>query len=73
MYTILFDEAEARGEQRGIAIGEKRGEERGEKRGEDNFATLISKLFSLGRIADAEKAANDENYRAKLFKEFQIN
>ena len=69
VYTILFDEAEARG----IAIGEKRGEERGEKRGEDNFATLISKLFSLGRIADAEKAANDENYRAKLFKEFQIN
>ena len=41
--------------------------------GEDNLATLMNKLFSLGRIADAEKAASDKEYRAKLFKEFQIN
>ena len=30
------------------------------------------KLFAAGRIQDAERAVKDENYRAQLFKEFQI-
>jgi hypothetical protein len=65
MYTILFDEAETRG----ISIGEERGKERGE----DNFATLINKLLAAGRGDEVQKVANDKDYRAKLFKEFQIN
>ena len=55
-------------EERGITIGEARGEKKGERR----LAELITRLFSDGRGSEVEKAASDEQYRAKLFKEFQI-
>ena len=55
-------------EARGIAIGEARGE----ANGENKMASLMDKLFTLGRFDDAQKAAKDEHYRADLFKEFQI-
>lgn len=44
-----------------------------EAAGENNFATLINKLFAAGRGDEVQRAANDKEYRAKLFKEFQIN
>ncbi len=47
-------------------------EARGEKKGESRLAALIMALFSVGRGSDVEKAASDEQYRAKLFKEFNI-
>ena len=59
-------------EERGITIGEARGEKKGEKKGERRLAELITRLFSDGRGSEVEKAASDEQYRAKLFKEFQI-
>ena len=52
--------------------GETAGEARGEKKGEDKLATLIDKLFSLGRVDDVQKAAKDATYRAGLFNEFHM-
>ena len=60
------------GEARGVAIGEARGEARGVAIGENKLAELFSKLFALGRSNEAEKAANDAEFRAKLLKEFDI-
>lgn len=37
-----------------------------------NVASLISKLIALGRSEDVERAANDEDYRKTLFKEFNL-
>ena len=60
----ILDQVEARG----IAIGEARGE----AKGINKLAALIDQLISLGRLEDIQKAAKDEDYRADLFKEFQI-
>ena len=54
------------------ARGEKKGEKKGEKNGERKLAELITRMFSAGRGSEVEKVASDEQYRAKLFKEFQI-
>lgn len=54
-----------------LTYGKER-EERGEKKGENKFAALISKLFLTGRESDVERAANDETYRAQLFKEYNL-
>ena len=82
--TILFDEAEARGKARGEAIGEARGEAIGEARGkargeaigeargENRLASLMQKLFALGRNDDAQRAASDREFRKALFREFNI-
>lgn len=50
----------------------EKGKVEGKIKGTNTFATLISKLISLFRISDAEKAANDPEYRDKLFDEFGI-
>jgi hypothetical protein len=44
----------------------------GVQQGEDLLAQLMTKLFSLGRINDAERAAADKEYRKTLMEEFQI-
>ena len=64
MMTILFDEAEARGKAIGEAIGEARGENR--------LASLMQKLFALGRNDDAQRAASDQDYRNNLYRELNI-
>ena len=60
----------------GEALGEARGEARGKAEGEiigvARLASLMDKLFSLGRMEDAKKAAKDETYRAELFSEFNM-
>ena len=43
-----------------------------EKKGEGKLATLMDKLFSLGRTDDARRASKDAKYRAELFKEFEM-
>jgi hypothetical protein len=48
------------------------GVQQGIQQGEDLFAQLMTKLFSLGRTQDAERAAEDQEYRRKLMEEFQI-
>lgn len=56
----VYQEGQAIGEQQGIAIGENK------------MADLMQKLFSQGRVEDAQKAASDQAYRNSLFKEFNI-
>jgi len=38
--------------------------------GVNQITTLMAKLFSLGRVKDAEKASNDPEYLHRLFVEF---
>ena len=43
------------------------------KKSENKVNALIVKLLSLGRTDDLAKAATNESFRNKLYKEFQIN
>ena len=43
-----------------------------EEKGETKMGKLMMTLFNLGRAEDAEKAANDSEYRQQLYREFQI-
>ena len=61
---------EARAEARAKGLAEGRAEGRAE--GAALFASLISKLLSMGRSADVERAAKDNDYRERLYKEFQM-
>ena len=63
-----FEAAEKRGEARGEAIGEAIGE----ARGKESILKLLKQLYALGRDADAKRAITDEQYLAKLMKEFAI-
>jgi flagellar biosynthesis/type III secretory pathway protein FliH len=60
------------GVQQGIQQGMQQGIQQGIQQGERLFAQLLTKLYSLGRAGDAERAASDEEYRNKLMEEFQI-
>lgn len=48
------------------------GVQQGIQQGEDLLASLIQKLFSLGRTEDAKRAAEDKEYRHMLMKELSI-
>lgn len=50
--------------------GREEGREAGKTEGINQIASLMSKLFSLGRAKDAEKAANDPAYLQQLLAEF---
>lgn len=52
--------------------GRAEGRIEGEKSGESKLADLIMKLISAGRDAEVEKVASDEQYREKLFREFNM-
>lgn len=47
-------------------------ERRGEARGKESILKLFKQLYALGRDADAKRAITDEQYLAKLMKEFTI-
>ena len=51
---------------------EREGEKRGEIRGEKKLATLIDLLYKANRFEDIGHAASDEEYKEKLYKEFNI-
>lgn len=67
-----IDMLEARGQAKGEAIGEARGQAKGEIRGENRLASLLEKLYSLGRDEDAKLAVRDENIRKRLYQELCI-
>lgn len=46
--------------------------ENGKIEGENKILTLMQKLFAAERIEDAQKVSLNEEYRAKLMKEFGI-
>ena len=66
------EESRAEGRKEGREEGRKEGRTEGQKEGESKLAALITRLFSLGRGAEVERAASDETYRKQLFKEFHI-
>lgn len=47
-------------------------EARGKKIGETMLATLLEKLYSLGRDEDAKLAVRDKDARARLYEEFYM-
>nr|WP_297864100.1 hypothetical protein [uncultured Acetatifactor sp.] len=53
-----------------IDMLEARGELRGKKIGETMLATLLEKLYSLGRDEDAKLAVRDKAARERLYEEF---
>jgi flagellar biosynthesis/type III secretory pathway protein FliH len=68
----VYDKGVQQGIQQGVQQGIQQGVQQGIQQGEDLFAQLITKLFSLGRTDDAERAASDREYRKRLMEEFQI-
>ena len=58
---LFKEEGRAEGREQGFALGMAR------------LAQLMSKLFSQGRSVDAERAANDEDFRNRLFEEYGID
>lgn len=56
MWTYLFDDAR----------------KEGKEQGENKMAKLIGILLKQGRTEDASKAAEDKDFRDKLYQEFQI-
>ena len=61
-------EAERNGERR----GELRGELRGQRQGQEKMGALMAKLLQAGRTEDALRASTDEDYRERLFAEYQM-
>lgn len=55
-----------------FAAAEKRGETRGEAKGEARGIELANKLIALGRVSDLERAADNEDFRNQLLKEFAL-
>lgn len=53
--------------------GREKGREEGIALGVSRLARLMTKLFTQGRTADAERAASDEAFRNRLFEEFRID
>jgi len=79
MLLTEYDEAKTmelfkeEGRAEGRAEGRLEGREQGFALGMARLARLMSKLLSQGRSADAERAANDEDYRNRLFEEYGID
>ncbi len=79
MLLTEYDEAKTmelfkeEGRAEGRAEGRLEGREQGFALGMARLARLMSKLLSQGRGADAERAANDEDYRNRLFEEYGID
>ena len=57
---LFKEEGRAESREQGFALGMAR------------LARLMSKHFSQGRGADVERAANDEEFRNRLFEEYGI-
>lgn len=53
-------------------IGVNYGEERGEARGEKRLNLLNKKLLDDNRLDDLRRSIEDETYRKKLYKEYNI-
>ena len=74
MLLTEYDEAKTMElfKEEGREEGRAEGREQGLTLGIARLAQLMTKLFSQGRGADAERAANDEDFRNRLFEEYGI-
>ena len=50
----------------------RKAEQKGEEAGETRLGKLMTKLREMGRVDDAFRAAEDKQYREKLYKELQL-
>lgn len=55
-----------------ILEAEQNGELRGQRQGQEKMGALIAKLLQAGRTEDALRASTDEDYRERLFAEYQM-
>ena len=62
----------AEGKKAGLAEGEKKGLAEGKKAGEELFGELTNFLLKASRIEDLQRAAEDREYRQKLYREFGL-
>ena len=71
-----FEQAEAngmkKGMQQGMQQGIQKGMQQGMAKGESMLGSLIKKLKDAGRLDDAFRAAEDPDFRQKLYKEFKL-
>lgn len=56
----------------GEAHGRKEGRKEGKLEGESNFATLSLKLLSEGKTEELKRAAQDDQFRQKLYQEYEM-
>ena len=56
-----------------ILEAERNGELRGERQGQEKLGALIIKLLEQGRNEDIRRASTDEDYRERLFAEYQMS
>ena len=72
----LWNEAMAKGLEKGLkkglSEGRKEGLSEGRKMEAERMGSLMTKLKSLGRVDDAFRAASDAAYRESLYKEFNL-
>ena len=47
-------------------------EQNGERHGQEKMGALTARLIQAGRIEDALRASTDEDYRERLFAEYQM-
>lgn len=60
-------------QKRKVKKGAKRkAKKKGIKKGENRLGMLMKMLLNDKRYADAERASEDEKYRERLYKEFEI-
>ena len=64
----LFKEELANAEKHGRSEGERSGE----KRGQALLGALICRLLDDGRVDDARRASQDEEYRERLYRELHF-
>ena len=69
---IAADEAYARGAEWGREAGLAEGEKKGLAEGEKLFGELTNLLLKASRIEDLQRAAEDKEYRQKLYREFGL-
>lgn len=59
-------------QKRKVKKGRKERRKKGIKKGENRLGMLMKMLLNDKRYADAERASEDEKYRERLYKEFEI-
>ena len=65
---LFKNEWKEEGRQEGLDEGEKKGLQKGEKM----MGSLMTILYSFGKIDDATRAVEDKEFREKLYKEYGI-
>ena len=69
---VIAEELENRGIQKGIQKGIRKGIQKGIQKGEERLSRLNLMLLSDKRYGELEKASLDEEYRHRLFREYDI-